>query len=73
MIQTIRHDIAAIYPTLIGVRVVFCAAYVVLFAQTGDPFFLVVLAIVGAGLVASSLSYALDRRGSRRAPAPAPR
>jgi hypothetical protein len=55
-----------LYPTLIGVRIVFCTGYVVLYAQTRDPFFLTTLGIVGAGLVASSLGLALDRR-----PAPA--
>jgi hypothetical protein len=62
VIQTIRLRITALYATLIAVRVVFCAGYIVLYAQTGDPFFLVVLAIVGAGLLASTTCYLLDRR-----------
>ena len=61
VIQTIRLGLDAMYPTLIAVRVGFCAAYVALYADTGDPFFLVVLAVVGAGLVASAASYAIDR------------
>jgi hypothetical protein len=63
VIQTIRHRLAALYPTIIGVRVVFCAGYIALYIDTGDRFFLGVLAMVGAGLVASSICYALDRRG----------
>jgi hypothetical protein len=70
VIQTVRLDLAALYPTLIGVRVGFCAAYVALYAATGDPFFLVVTAVVGAGLVASSISYASDRRTATRSSPP---
>jgi hypothetical protein len=62
VIQIIRHRAQALYPTLIGVRVFFCAGYVVLYALTGDPFFLTVFAIVAAGLIASSMSYVKDRR-----------
>jgi hypothetical protein len=69
VIQTIRHRISALYSTLIAVRVIFCAGYVVLYAQTRDPFFLAVLGIVGAGLLASTVCYALDLR-SRAARAP---
>jgi hypothetical protein len=61
VLQAIRLRFDALYPTLIGVRVVFCAIYIVMFAQTHNPFFLVVLGIVGAGLVASSVAYARDR------------
>jgi hypothetical protein len=61
VIQTIRHRIESLYATLIAVRVFFCLGYVVLFVMTRNPFFLVVLAIVGAGLLASSISYARDR------------
>jgi hypothetical protein len=61
VLQTIRLRLDALYPTLIVVRVVFCAIYVVMFVQTANPFFLVVLGIVGVGLVASSVAYARDR------------
>jgi uncharacterized protein YjeT (DUF2065 family) len=67
--QVIRFRLDVLYPTLIGVRVFFCAAYVVLYATTGDPFFLSVLGVVGLGLAMSSLSFALDRR-ARAAGAP---
>ena len=65
VIQIIRYRLDVLYSTLIGVRVGFCAAYVVLYARTGDPFFLAVLAVVGAGLVASSISFAVDRAAAR--------
>jgi hypothetical protein len=60
--QTIRHRLAVLYPTIIAVRVLFCAGYVALYVQTRDPFFLAVLGVVGAGLVASSIGFTMDRR-----------
>jgi hypothetical protein len=65
VIQAIRHRLAVLYPTIILVRVGFCAGYVALYAQTRDPFFLAVLGIVGFGLALSSACYALDRRAER--------
>ena len=62
VVQAIRHRLAILYPTIIAVRVGFCAGYVVLYEHTGDPFFLTVLGIVGFGLLLSSACYALDRR-----------
>jgi hypothetical protein len=53
VIRTIHLRLAAIYPTLIGVRVFFCIGYIMLYGQTRDPFFLSLLAIVGSGLLAS--------------------
>src|ERR1700733_9804208 len=66
VVLTIRHRLTVLYPAIIGVRVFFCAAYVAFFVMTGDPFFLAVLAVVGAGLVASSVSFGLDRRAMAR-------
>src|SRR5262249_25262625 len=59
VILTIRHRLAVLSPAIIGVRVVFCTGYVILYAQTHDPFFLTTLGIVGIGLVASSIAHAL--------------
>jgi len=56
VILTIRHRLAVLYPFIIGVRVVFCIGYVVLYAQTGNPFFLTTLGVVGAGVIASSIA-----------------
>jgi len=66
VIQTFRHRLTALYSTIIGVRVVFCTGYVVLYTHTRDPFFLLVLAMVGTGVLASSICYALDRRDAPR-------
>ena len=61
VIQTIRFRLAALYPTLIGVRVFFCAGYLLLYGQTRDPLFLSLFLIVGSGLLASSICFAKDR------------
>ena len=61
VIQTIRFRLAALYPTLIGVRVFFCVGYIILYGQTRDPLFLSLLAIVGSGLLASMICFAKDR------------
>lgn len=72
VIATLRYRLAVLYPTIIGVRVVFCAGYVVLYRMTGDPFFLTTLGIVGTGLVLSTIGFVLDMRADR-SPADAPR
>ncbi len=64
--QIIRLKIDALYSTLVVVRIVFCAIYIALYVHTGNPFFLAVLAIVGLGLVASSIAYAIDLTAARR-------
>ncbi len=60
--QVIRLRLDALYATLVAVRVVFCAIYIALYAQTGNPFFLSVFGVVGLGLVASSIAYVIDGR-----------
>lgn len=62
--QIIRLRIDALYSTLVGVRAVFCAIYIAMYVQTGNPFFLAALAIVGLGLIASSVAYVIDGRSS---------
>jgi pimeloyl-ACP methyl ester carboxylesterase len=72
VIATIRYRLIVLYPTIIAVRVVFCTGYVVLYRQTGDPFFLTTLGIVGTGLVLSTIGFLADAR-SDRPPTDAPR
>jgi len=67
VIETIRRRIHGLYPAIIGVRVVFCIGYVVLYLRTRDPFFLAVLGTVGFGLVLSTVCIALDRRDAAQA------
>ena len=60
--QIIRHRTSALYATTLAVRAVFCAGFVVLYGLSRDPLFLVLLLVVGLGVVATSISYVLDRR-----------
>jgi hypothetical protein len=64
--QIIRLRLDAMYSTLVAVRIVFCAVYIAMYVQTGNPFFIAVLAIVGLGLVASSVAYVIDGRTATR-------
>lgn len=61
VIQVIRHRAEALYPTIVGVRVMLCAAWMGLYLYTRDPFFLAVFAMVAAGMVWSAVSLRFDR------------
>jgi hypothetical protein len=63
VVQVIRLGLAAIYPTIIGVRVFFVATYVGLYAMCGDPFFITLSVMVGLGVVLSALAFIKDRAG----------
>jgi hypothetical protein len=62
VLQTIRHGIDALYPTLVGIRVFFCACWLALYIESRDPLFLSLLGVVGFGVVLSSLALTFDRR-----------
>jgi hypothetical protein len=62
VVQIIRYRVAALYPTTLAVRVVFCVGFLALYGLSRDPLFLVLLAVVGLGVLATSVSYILDRR-----------
>jgi uncharacterized protein YjeT (DUF2065 family) len=62
VVQIIRHRVSALYATTLAVRAVFCAGFVVLYALSRDPLFLVLLLVVGLGVLGTSVSYVLDRR-----------
>ena len=62
VIQLIRHDASALYPTTLVVRAIFWVAVAGLYFSTRDPFFLVVLGVVGAGMLWTGISYYRDRR-----------
>lgn len=59
--QIIRLRVEALYPTTLMVRIFFLATFVFLFAISGDPFFLVVFAIVALGVAFTGYSYLQDR------------
>jgi hypothetical protein len=62
VVQIIRHRVSALYTTTLAVRAVFCAGFVILYALSRDPLFLVLLLVVGLGVLGTSVSYVLDRR-----------
>ena len=62
VIQLIRHDASALYPTTLVVRTIFWVAVAGLYFSTRDPFFLVVLGVVGAEMLWTGISYYRDRR-----------
>ena len=60
--QIMRHRVVTLYATTLAVRVVFCAGFIALYMLSRDPLFLVLLAVVGLGVLATSASYIVDRR-----------
>ncbi len=55
----------AMYPVTLIVRAFFLAGFAVFYWLTGDPLFLVLLAIVGLGFALTLTSYRLDRSATR--------
>src|SRR5262245_60102196 len=62
VVQIIRYHIADLYSTTIALRVVFCLGFILLYLRSRDPLFLVLLAVVGLGVLATSLCFLRDRR-----------
>jgi hypothetical protein len=62
VVQIIRYRVVVLYATTLMVRVVFCVGFIALYMLSRDPLFLVLLAVVGLGVLATSSSYVLDRR-----------
>lgn len=62
--QIIRLRIEALYPTTLIVRLFFLVSFVFLFVISGDPFFLVVFAIVAVGVILTGASYLRDRQAA---------
>jgi len=60
--QIIRHRLEVLYPTTVVVRLLISATLIGLYAETRDPFFLVVLTVVVIGIVLTGTTYLLDRR-----------
>jgi hypothetical protein len=60
--QIIRHDVEVLYPTTLVVRALILVVLAGLYVSARDPFFLVLIAIVGLGVVLTGASYLLDRR-----------
>ena len=62
IVGMIRARAAGQYPATLFVRLYFLSCIVVLYARTRDPFFLILLAIVGLGFGLTATAYVLDRR-----------
>ena len=62
VVQIIRLQLDQLYTTTLAIRVFFCVCFVAFYAISQDPFFLVLLAIVGFGLIFTATSFVLDRR-----------
>ena len=62
VVQMIRLRLEALYPTTLGVRVFILAGLGWLFASTGNPFFAVLMGIVGLGFVLTTAAFIADRR-----------
>jgi hypothetical protein len=61
IVQIIRHRIEVLYPTTLIVRLFFLVVLASLFGISGDPFFLVVFAIVVIGVIFTGYAYLSER------------
>ncbi len=64
VVQIIRHRIEALYPTTLAIRGFFLITFAMLYLISGDPFFVVVFAIVAVGVIWTGTSYLRERGGS---------
>jgi len=62
VLQIIRHRVAVLYPTTVAVRLMFLAIFGWLYARTSDPFFLVVMGVVGLGVLLTGSTLLLGRK-----------
>lgn len=67
IVQIIRHRLEVLYTTTLAVRAVILAALAGLYAYSRDPFFLVLIAIVGFGVILTGTSYLSERRATGHA------
>jgi uncharacterized protein YjeT (DUF2065 family) len=59
--QIIRHRIAILYSVTLITRVFICICFIAFFFIVRDPFFLVLLGIVGLGLLLTGTSYFVEK------------
>ena len=64
--QIVRLKIDVLYTTTLVVRGVILACLLGLYLYARDPFFLVLMAIVGFGVLLTGVSYTLDRRSAAK-------
>ena len=61
--QIVRFKVEALYSTTLIVRAIILAVLLGLYLYAHDPFFLVLVGIVGLGVVLTGISYWQDRQG----------
>ena len=66
--QIVRHQVEALYTTLVGLRLIIIAVLLGLFVYSSDPLFIVLTMVVGLGVVLTTLGYWLDRQSQRATP-----
>jgi uncharacterized protein YjeT (DUF2065 family) len=64
VVQMIRLRLEALYTTTLAVRVFIVSSLAWLYATSGNPFFLVLVAIVGLGFVLTLTAYVVDTRAA---------
>ena len=62
VVQAIRTRSEALYPVTLVVRAVIWLWVLNLYRASGDPFFLVILAVVGLGMAVTGTCYWIERR-----------
>lgn len=62
IIELIRLKIKELYPATLVARLIICTGLVFIYLDSGNPFFLVLLGIVGIGVMFTFISYQLDLR-----------
>jgi len=60
--QIIRHNLEVLYPTTLVARGMILAVLIALYFYSHDPFFIVLLLVVGFGFVLTGVCYWLDRQ-----------
>ncbi len=62
VVQIIRHRIEVLYTTTLVARILISLTLLATYAETRDPFFLVILVVVLIGVALTAWSYMTDRR-----------
>ncbi|MBI3741475.1 MAG: hypothetical protein HY257_06935 [Chloroflexi bacterium] len=66
IVQIIRYRLEVLYTTTVFVRAVILLTLIALYTSSRDPFFLVLVGVVGFGVALTTTSYVLDRRSGTK-------
>lgn len=64
IVQIIRYRLEMLYATTLAVRAVILVVLAGVYAYSRDPFFLVLIAVVGLGVLLTGSSYLSERRAA---------